>query len=240
MSTFDCGHCGASLAIPADRSALEARCTFCGNETILPAEILRLRAPPSVERLVELPVVTPDPGPIDAGASKAAPWLAVTLGALLVAGLGGAASFTARRPVDVEPVEERRRQPAPPVSERAVDRPRPGQERAKARLAELSASGCQEIILAPTRTSGDQTIETKLAANGRCVMVLAMADAPDNLLGLSIQTPSGEDLPAPAPAPDVELLVCPKARGSHSTRITPSTAGGYAVAAVECLDARRR
>jgi hypothetical protein len=43
MSAFACSGCSAPLPLPADLTALDAACPFCGTRTTLPADVAKLR-----------------------------------------------------------------------------------------------------------------------------------------------------------------------------------------------------
>ncbi|MBX3200058.1 MAG: hypothetical protein KF894_18130 [Labilithrix sp.] len=229
MTSFTCRNCGAALDLPHDESALDARCAFCGKRTPLPQEILTARLRKNDDGKSVVVVAPSAPGVtlmVTAGAG---------LGLVLIAAVvftvvrGGSPS----RAGTAEPAPTAPPATAPPTAEPPAKRPT-GREVADARLDALRARGCGEILLAPSETSGEQTIETKFALNGRCVAVLAVSGEPDNALQLTMRTARGARIETPPPSAQIELTYCPVVAGVHPTHISPKTDGTYTVAAVEC------
>lgn len=232
MTAFSCEHCGASLELPADPHDPDAQCPFCGRHTALPRHLLELRRPQVVN------VVAPPPSSS----------FGVTLG--LIAGLlalgMGVSLFLLRgeretpRSTTVTPAEASTASavpasvPGPPRVTNPTDRNVTGEAAVSARLNELHARGCKDVILAPSRTSGDQTVDTRFIMNGRCVTVLAITGTPANVLTLTMSTPLGVPVDVPPPSTHVEVTVCPRMAGQHPTRIVPATDDTYTVAAIEC------
>lgn len=229
MTGFSCEHCGASLELPADPAALDAECPFCARHTTLPREILALRQPKVVH------VASPPPSSPVAGL--------VAIGVVLVLGIV-ASSLILHRSHPVETVTTTtatratepgpRTPPPPPRAVNPTDRRTTGEAAVSERLTELHARGCKDVILAPAQTSGEQTVDTKFVLNGRCITVLAITGAPQNVLTLTMSTPLGAPIETPAPSTHIEVTVCPKMAGQHPTRILPATDDTYTVAAIEC------
>ncbi|MDB4941268.1 MAG: hypothetical protein JWP97_802 [Labilithrix sp.] len=232
MTGFSCAHCGASLELPSSPAALDAECTFCGRHTTLPADILALRRPRAA------PVVAVQQ-------ARSGVIVAMVVGVALAMGASFAVLRATRSdelPVVPPPPAARPAQPPPPVpttAKTAETRETTGEAAVSARLTELHARGCKDVILAPQTTSGEQTIETKLVVTGRCVTVIAATGSPDNVLTVRMSTPLGAPLDAPPPATTVELTVCPKMAGHHPTTIVPATGDTYTVAAIECPAVRK-
>ncbi|MBX3218766.1 MAG: hypothetical protein KF850_42565 [Labilithrix sp.] len=229
MSSFTCRNCGAALDLPHDESALDARCAFCGKRTPLPQEILKARLRKNDDDKDVVVAAPPAPNVMVMVAAGAALGLAV-IGVVAFAALRGASPPRAEvaEPAPTVPLAT-----APPTAEPPAKRPT-GREVADARLDALRVRGCGEILLAPSETSGEQTIETKFALNGRCVAVLAVSGEPDNTLQLTMRTARGARVETPPPSAQIEFTYCPVVAGVHPTHISPKTDGTYTVAAVEC------
>ena len=235
MSAFSCAHCGAALAIPEDERALDAKCAFCGQNTLLPQDIAAqrrrdLRAPDDASRADRTAAATR--------------WLLIAAGgfAVMVA-IGGLLSALLTHPAPAPP-DPPRPPPPPALTEKAPAPPPPaeiitdpaktGETLAADLMKRKYASGCKRAVLPPEPTSGEQSVETKLIKNGPCVTIFAVTGIPDNVLTLSMKTPLGEPLETPKPAAEIEFTVCPKTPGLYPTRIIPATNGPYTVAAIEC------
>ncbi|AKU97040.1 hypothetical protein AKJ09_03704 [Labilithrix luteola] len=207
---------------------MEATCSFCGQATTLPKDILALRARKN----------TPGGAPSNNGVVLMVAGAAVALLALT----GVAIALMKNEPHETPPVIQ---PPTPvPAATSAVpstpkvpsltDRRANGEARANEILRRLNANGCKEVILAPTQSAGEQTVETKFVMNGTCVTVIAVTGVEKNALTLKMKSPLGDVIPTPPPAPEVEFSICPKMRGPHPTTIVPTTEDPYTVAAIEC------
>lgn len=229
MSSFVCAHCGAALSIPDEKDAVEASCSFCGQATTLPKDILSLRAGKNA----------PAGGPSNSGVVLVVAGAAVAL--LVLTGVAVALlrsePHRAQAPVIQPPAPTPvtpSAAPSTPTVAQATDRRANGEARANEILTRLNASGCKEVILPPTQSAGEQTVETKFVMNGKCVTVLAVTGVAKNALTLKMKSPLGDVIQTPPAAPEVEFSICPKMRGPHPTTIIPTTEDPYTVAAIEC------
>lgn len=231
MSSFVCAHCGAALSVPDEKDAVEATCSFCGQSTTLPKDILALRAPKNA----------PAGGPSNNGVVLVVAGAAVALLALT----GVAVSLLKNEPRQAQAPVIQPPAPTPAAPSAAPPTPTPkvspttdrrsnGEARANEILTRLNASGCKEVILPPTQSAGEQTVETKFVMNGTCVTVLAVTGVEKNALTLKMKSPLGDVIQTPPAAPEVEFSICPKMRGPHPTTIIPTTEDPYTVAAIEC------
>lgn len=236
MSTLACGACGAPLSVPREADALEAQCRFCGRRTLLPKDVREHRAPKPV---VVVQHVQPT--------SFVMP---IVLGLMFFGVLGLLVMFRASSPMSAPgPQRSLMREPsvaqasAPTWSvpkEIAAPQPVPAPPnlaaatQSAAIMKRLHTAGCKTVILAPTETSGAQTVESRFVMNGHCVTLVAVSGVTHNPLTLTIKNPLGEALSAPAPAPTLEFTVCPRMAGLHPTKIVPATQDAYTVAAIEC------
>lgn len=231
MTSFTCGHCGAALDIPDEENALDVRCGFCGKSTPLPREVLDVRFRRRGDTTVAPPPRNGAPflalGAVVAG-------IGATVVALMALGTTGRDVSTAPPVLSAMPVEAPPVVPAPSLPPTTVKRPNAGAAEVNVRMETLHAAGCKDVILPPSETEGDQTLDTKFIMNGRCVTVLAMSGDPRNRLKLSMKTPLGAPITTPEASDKVEFSYCPKMAGAHPTTIVPSTDGPYTVSAIEC------
>lgn len=226
MSSFSCTHCGASLEVPTDEDATSARCPYCAKTTLLPKDFIALRR--------KGPTAPAQPS-----------WgMPMALAVALVVGSLGALVFYLRAASPA--VAEVQASPAPPIvavppalaevpTATAPADPRPsGDARATAILKELHARGCARVLLPPSTSSGEQTVDTRLVGDGTCVHVVAVSGTPGNVLELRMKTPLGEPLRTPTPSAEIRFEICPKMAGAYPTTIVPSGGAPYTVAAIEC------
>lgn len=253
MKVFSCSRCGAPLDVPD--AATTVRCAFCGAATPTGARLAET-AHVAPKLAIDTPVEPHSPwGGHDLerrtqqAANAQAVWILVGVASMVVLGMASAFIFAQVQtpsvlpssepaPVDLPPVEPPPITPPPPpvvaptVITPAMQRPL-GMLGVHQRTRWLRSKGCKSMV-APTMVSGPQSLESKFAANGKCITVLASAQNETTTLELTMTAPSGAAVPTPAPAHALELSVCPRERGQYPTEIQASDQGQYAVSVLEC------
>ncbi len=134
------------------------------------------------------------------------------------------ASLRAPGPLSAAAIECDRELPTDPVGVGAT------------RVAELlearQAAGCRRL-LAPAATHVGEATLTATLNRGTCVQLVAATGMADNELTVSLSTPVGRPIAAPA-GQEVVLSYCVDTGGPHAGRITPALDGPFTSAAVIC------
>jgi hypothetical protein len=249
-----CDNCGAKLTLPADLLATAVRCTFCGQETMLPPPLIAERR--RQHALAEAQRQQEQATSMVAEQQRSASRMRLILGLLPLAialPIVGVVGYSIKHTVDAVqtatntatnaatnlPAPAPAPAPTPPAP--PSDAVTPDIAAAMTgKLKRLAGEGCRNIIMPPTSAVGERTLSAQFVLNGQCVRMLALTGVPANALAVSLETPLGELVDTTAPARDFDFVYCPKTAGPHRVRIAPKQEdAAYLVAAVECRKRRR-
>lgn len=119
----------------------------------------------------------------------------------------------------------------------------PGYNEMTAKLRELAALGCTNVLHPPVIVKGTVAWTPKFPEekNGACLVLLGETGDPRKILTGLIQTPTNEKIDAPASGSSFEFVYCANAPGPHPINVTSPTNENYTFAAVDCpLDVSRK
>lgn len=230
-----CRRCGASLEIPLDLDATTVRCTYCGDTTQLPNDVMHARRQ---ERMARMAATAPAQQPKSEPKADSNMWIVY----VIVGTIGLVVAITILQLVsksDPPPPQQPVTQaplplPIATAAPIASDPKSTGQTRMTERMKQLYALGCKNVIMPPEQAQGDMKLDTKFTTGTTCVRVLAITGSATNKLTVTFKTPFGEDIPSPPANTEVEFTYCPKQSGPHPGHVTATTADFYTIAAVEC------
>jgi hypothetical protein len=244
-----CVRCEATLELPADPDAVYVNCPFCGQDNLLPPDVVaerqRARADEVRERLLELETARL----ADARRSQRR---RTTIALLVAAGVSGVVALLCAGPVVTSFVAAIRNGSMPARTPDASANGSPavtvevtirshvdndvatGRVRMTAILKQLYAAGCTSVVFHPEVVQDTQSYEITSTEGGNCYNFLAVSHYPDATFSFDLESPLGERLPVPAPSSEARLIYCPRFTGKHKLQVTPRTRDHFTVAAVDC------
>lgn len=99
---------------------------------------------------------------------------------------------------------------------------------------EYRAKGCSSNSAEPTVVQGAQSLDVDSRRGGPCFNLLLSSHFNDALLAVTLTSPDGKRMAAPAPATRVHLEYCPNQTGRHQIDIQPSTQDHFAMLTLDC------
>jgi DNA-directed RNA polymerase subunit RPC12/RpoP len=230
---FRCLRCGNALELPHDMRLLHIDCPYCGQDNLLPPELVQARQRQYeldqqhyALQLQEQQRVRQAQEQANArkhSSHKLLIWLLVG-GFMAFAALGSCVAFG----LYLERQEEAEKL-------RAQDPKLNGQAALLARFEQMRSQGCSRILVQPsTHSQEPSTISLDMIAGNQCVHVLAMsADA----VRLSMRYEGKVALlqPLPAAASSLDYRLCASETATHSFKIDAvPTSAPFTTAAIEC------
>ena len=217
--SFVCEGCRGSLALPQSLDATFMTCPYCGRKSPIPEHIFKDRKKRS-GKLRKAAKKAKDK------ANKAARLeserksrfrnrlIALFVG-LLFTGLVAYVTWASRdtRPTDPQYT---------------------GLNHLNGTMATLRQAGCEYVVMEPVMSEGESTYSVNMHSGGDCVEVIAATGVATNTLTMSMTTPFGSPVPAPAPSYLVRIAHCPQEEGSFPVTITAAEEYYYHVAVVGC------
>ena len=230
-----CVRCGNGLELPHDVRLLHIDCPFCGQDNLLPADVVQARQRQyeleqrqyalHLQEQERLRLLHEKERIRKHSSQRLLIWL--SLGALTLFGLIGSCVALGVYASSKED-EAKARAKDPKVS---------GYAGVLARVTEMQAKqGCQRIIVQPKTFSAEaSTLSLDMVKNDFCVHLLASSGQPGALLGMQYLTTVALTQPLPPPGPSLDYRLCASETANHAFKIEAVTTDmPFTTAAIEC------
>ena len=230
-----CVRCGNGLELPQDVRMLHIDCPFCGQDNLLPADMVqaRQRQYELEQRQYALHLQEQERVRLahekervrKHSSQRLLIWL--TVGALTLFGLIG--SCVALGVYASSKEDEAKALAKDPTAS--------GYAAVLARVKEMQAKqGCQRIIIQPKTFSAEaSTLSIDMVKNDFCVHVLATTGQAGANLSMQYLTTVALTQPLPPPASSLDYRLCASETANHSFRVEAVTSGlPFTTAVIEC------
>ncbi|HXK16456.1 MAG TPA: hypothetical protein VNG33_01530, partial [Polyangiaceae bacterium] len=229
---FRCLRCGNGLELPPDLRVMAIDCPYCGQDNLLPPEIVqaRQRQYELDQQHYALQIQEQDRQRIAQERDKVRKqssqrlliWLGVG-GFFAVAMIGGliALGYYAQQ----EEADAKARAQDPKVNGHAL---------MLAHLAQMQKRGCSRILIQPsTHVKETSTISLDMIKNDACVHILGFTAA-GATLSMKYQDSVALTVPLPPPSPVVDYRLCASETATHTFKIDAAPEEPFTTAAIEC------
>jgi hypothetical protein len=230
-----CVRCGNGLELPPDVRMLHIDCPFCGQDNLLPADIVQARQRQyeleqrqyalHLQEQERLRVVHERERVRKHGAQRLI--IMLSIGAVALFGLIGSCVALGVYASSQEDA----------AKALAKDPQASGYAAVLARVTEMQGKqGCKRIIIQPKTFSGEaSTLSLDMVKNDFCVHVLATTGQPRANLSMQYLSTVALTQPLPPPAGSLDYRLCAPETANHSFRVEAVTSGlPFTTAVIEC------
>jgi DNA-directed RNA polymerase subunit RPC12/RpoP len=229
---FRCLRCGNGLELPADLRIMAIDCPYCGQDNLLPPEIVQARQRQyaldqqhyalQIQEQERLRVAQERDKVRKQSSQRLLIWLMVGgFFALCLIGSCIAIGMYAQK----DEAEAKARAQDPKIN---------GHAAILARLAELQKKGCSRILIQPAmKVKETSKISLDMIKNDSCVHILGFTAA-GATLSMKYEDNVALTVPLPAPAPSVDYRLCASQTATHAFKIDATPEEPFTTAVIEC------
>ena len=230
---FRCIRCGNGLDLPQDVRLLHIDCPFCGQDNLLPAELVQARQRQFELEQRQYAMHLQEQERIRVAQDKAHARKQSSTRLLIWLSVGAFVFFGSCAGLLV--IGHNASKEEEQAKARAQDPKLNGQSAMLARFAEMRAKqGCSRILTQPTMHFKEpHSIALDMVKNEYCVHIMAMTGA-EAMLSMKYDGKVALTQPLPAAARALDYRLCADEKATHTFKIEAVPAEPYTTAAIEC------